>query len=91
MVLLQEQECLLSHGVQHFLRERFMTCSDDYRLFVCKKCGMMANVNPERGVYSCKPCSNTSHFAEVRVPYAAKLMMQELNTLSIATRFITSS
>jgi DNA-directed RNA polymerase II subunit RPB2 len=86
-----EQEALLSHGINAFLKERFLECSDNYRLFVCKKCGMMANVNPERSVYSCKPCNNTSHFAELRLPYACKLMMQELNTLSIATRFITSS
>jgi DNA-directed RNA polymerase II subunit RPB2 len=86
-----EQEVLSAHGILSFQKERFMECSDNYRVFVCKRCGMMANVHPDRGIYSCKPCRNTSHFAELRIPYAAKLMIQELQTLSIATRFITSS
>ena len=84
-----EVECHLAHGISSFLKERFMECSDNYRVFVCKKCGMMANVNPEEGIYSCKPCNNTTNFSEIRLPYAAKLLLQEIQTMSIATRFIT--
>jgi hypothetical protein len=84
-----EQEVNIAHGLQAFLKERFLESSDNYRVFVCKKCGMMANVNPERNIYACKTCKNTSHFAEIRIPYAAKLMFQELQTMAIATRFLT--
>ncbi len=49
-----ELECLWSHGALLFLKERFMECSDNFRIFICSDCGMMATVNPEQGVYHCK-------------------------------------
>ena len=64
-----------------------MECSDNYRVFVCVKCGMMATVNPERGIYFCKACKNITEFAEVRVPYAAKLLLHEIETMAIGARF----
>lgn len=84
-----EVECLLAHGVASFLKECFMECSDNYPINVCKRCGMMANVSAENGIYSCKPCNNTTHFVECRIPYSAKLLFQEIQTMSIGTRFIT--
>lgn len=84
-----EIECNWAHGIMHFLKERFMECSDNYRMFVCKRCGMMATVNPERNIYLCAPCANCTHFAEVRVPYAFKLLLQEIQTMGIGTRLLT--
>lgn len=85
-----EIECNWAHGIMHFLKERFMECSDNYRVFVCKKCGMMATaVNPERNIYSCKPCENTTHFAEIRIPYACKLLFQEVQAMGIGTKLLT--
>lgn len=84
-----EVECTWAHGTIHFLKERFMECSDNYRIFVCKKCGMMANVNPEKGIYNCKTCKNITHFSELRIPYASKLLFQEIQAMSIATKFLT--
>lgn len=83
-----EVECNWAHGTMQFLKERFMECSDNYRVFVCKKCGIMANVNPEKGIYSCKPCKNITSFSEIRMPYAAKLLFQEVQTMSIAAKFV---
>lgn len=84
-----ELECLWAHGTQSFLKERFMECSDNYRVFVCRQCGMMAPVNPELGLFYCRACKNVTDFAEVRIPYACKLLLQEVQTMSIGTRFIT--
>jgi DNA-directed RNA polymerase II subunit RPB2 len=84
-----EIECNWAHGVMHFLKERFMECSDNYRVFVCKECGMMATVNPERNIYRCNACQNSTHFAEVRIPYACKLLLQEIQTMGIGTRILT--
>ena len=33
---------------------------------------------------------NNTSFAEVKVPYACKLLMQELQTMSVAPRLITT-
>lgn len=83
-----EIECQWSHGMLHFLKERFMECSDNYRVFVCRSCGMMATCNPDRKIYSCSACSNITSFAEIRLPYACKLLFQEIQTMAIATKFL---
>lgn len=66
-----------------------MECSDNYRVFVCRSCGMMATVNPDKGIYSCRACKNVTHFAEVRMPYACKLLFQEVQAMGIGARFLT--
>lgn len=86
-----EIECLWTHGTQQFLKERIMECSDNYRVFACRKCGMMGIVNPQKKIYRCNSCKNNLDFGEIRIPYSAKLLIQEIQTMSIATRFITSS
>jgi DNA-directed RNA polymerase II subunit RPB2 len=88
-----EEEVHIAHGITSFLKERFMECSDNFRLFVCKTCNSIATAaSPENNIYVCKHCRNTAtHFAEIRIPYAAKLLFQELQTMAIGTKFLTSS
>ena len=85
-----EVECSWAHGTLQFLKERIMDCSDNYRLFICKKCNNIANVNPDKSIYQCHNCDNTTNFAEVRIPYASKLMLQEIQSMGISTKMITS-
>jgi replicative DNA helicase Mcm len=85
-----EIECNWAHGIMHFLKERFMECSDNYRVFVCKKCGVMATVNPEKNIFNCKNCKNINDFSEIRIPYACKLLFQEIQTMGIGTKFMTN-
>jgi DNA-directed RNA polymerase II subunit RPB2 len=85
-----EVECLWAYGNSSFLKEKFQDNADNYRIFVCQKCGMMANVNPDMSKYKCNQCKNNTHFSQIRVPYAFKLMIQEIETMSIGTRFIPS-
>lgn len=84
-----EIECNWAHGIMQFLKERIMECSDNYRVFVCKKCGLMCNVTPEKNIYQCRNCKNITHFSEVRMPYCMKLLTQEVQTMGIGTRFMT--
>lgn len=84
-----ELECNWAHGIFQFLKERLMECSDNYRVFVCKNCGNMANVNPEKNIYQCRNCKNITRFAELRIPYACKLLFQEIQTMGIGARFNT--
>lgn len=86
-----EIECAWAHGTQQFLKERFMECSDNYRVFICKNCGLMANVNPDRNIYMCKACKNNTNFAEIRIPYACKLLFHEIQTMGIGARFLTNT
>lgn len=82
-----EVECNWAHGTLNFLKERLMECSDNYRVYVCGKCGMMANVNPDKNIYMCRPCQNNTDFVQIRIPYACKLLFQEIQCMGIGTRF----
>jgi DNA-directed RNA polymerase II subunit RPB2 len=86
-----ETECACAHGAQQFLKERFMDCSDNYVIFTCKECGLMANVNTEKNIYYCKACKNNTNIAEIRIPYAAKLLFHEVQTMGIGARFLTGA
>jgi len=84
-----EVECNWAHGTSQFLKERFVECSDNYRSFVCKRCGNIANVNPTNDIYICHVCSNKTNFSEIRIPFASKLLFQEIQSMGINTKFIT--
>jgi DNA-directed RNA polymerase II subunit RPB2 len=80
--------CQYAHGMMHFLKERMMDCSDNYRVFVCNRCGMIAVANVERNSFQCNSCKNLTTFSEIRIPYAMKLLTQEIEAMGIATKFI---
>jgi len=81
-----ERDAMLGHGAAAFLKERMMDVSDNYRIFVCKTCGMMCPANPEKNIYKCNMCKSSADVKEVRIPYAAKLLFQELLAMSVAPR-----
>ena len=84
-----ELECNWAHGIFHFLKERLMECSDNYRVFLCKQCGFMANINPEKKIHMCKNCKNAIDFSEVRIPYSCKLLLQEIQSMAIGAKILT--
>jgi len=83
-----ERDCFIAHGTSNFLAERMLHVSDNYRVFICKKCGMHANVNTDKGIYSCKYCKNNTDIAQVRMPYAFKLLNQELYSMNVMMRYV---
>ena len=85
-----ERDCIISHGASAFLKERLLDVSDNYKVFVCNKCYMIGSVNEKKNIYKCDHCSNTTEFNEIRLPYACKLLLQELISMSIVPRLITS-
>jgi DNA-directed RNA polymerase II subunit RPB2 len=90
-----ERDVMIAHGASRFCRERLYDASDKYSINVCKKCGMTAAYNDgkKRGsdftIHLCRTCGNKTDFARVEVPYAFKLMSQELQTINVATRIMT--
>lgn len=81
-----ERDVIIAHGSSGFLKERMLDVADNYRIFVCKKCGLFCIVNPERNIWKCNICKNQTDIVQVRIPYAMKLLMQELMTMGIASR-----
>ena len=64
-----------------------MRCSDGYSITVCKQCGAVANGSPRTG-YTCRMCvKNAIEFAPIEIPYAAKLLAQELRAMCIQPAF----
>ena len=60
--------------------------TDKYKVHVCNKCGLFATYNSEKKIYLCNLCGNINNFVMVRIPYACKLLFQELQTMSIYPR-----
>jgi len=84
-----ERDCVAAHGIADFTKERLNECSDAFRCFSCRECGLLAIANPVEGVWLCRGCGNTTNFSAIQIPYASKLLFQELETMSISSRFIT--
>ena len=84
-----ERDCMCSHGASRFNKERLYDASDSFRVHVCKKCGLIAAYNDKRHIHHCRTCDNRVDFSYVEIPYACKLMFQELITMNIAPRIIT--
>jgi DNA-directed RNA polymerase II subunit RPB2 len=86
-----ERDCMIAHGAAEFLKERMMEASDNFQSFACRGCGLLGIVNPARGVFQCSACTSTTGFSQVRIPYAYKLFLQELESMNISSRLITES
>ena len=98
-----ERDVMIAHGMSKFCRERLYDVSDKYSTYVCRKCGMLAAYNDgsqktaipgretgsEFSVHLCNTCHNMTDFARVEIPYAYKLMSQELQTINVVPRLIT--
>jgi DNA-directed RNA polymerase beta subunit/intein/homing endonuclease len=85
-----ERDCMCSHGAARFNKGRLYDASDSYSVHVCKKCGMIAAYNDKKHIHICNTCENRTEFAYVEIPYACKLLFQELITMNIAPRLITN-
>ena len=82
--------CMISHGASKFTRGRMYDASDKYQVHACRKCGLIASYNDEMHIHHCRTCDNRTDFAYVEIPYACKLLFQELITMNIAPRVITN-
>ena len=86
-----ERDAMISHGASRFTRGRMYDASDKYHVYSCNKCGMIATYNDEMHIHICRTCENRVDFSYVEIPYACKLLFQELMTMNIAPRLMTSN
>lgn len=84
-----ERDCMLSYGASQWLRERLFRVSDYYSVHVCQLCGTICVADPKLNKYQCKGCDNDSRIAQVLMPYACKLLFQELMSMAILPRLGT--
>ena len=83
-----ERDAIVAHGASTFLKERMLDVSDNFRVFVCRKCGLLCTANPDRNIFKCNNCKNNADITQVRIPYSMKLLMQELMTMGVAPRMV---
>jgi len=84
-----ERDSAAAHGAARFTKERLFDVSDKYHVHACKKCGMIASYNDAVHIHRCRTCDNRTDFSYVEMPYACKLLFQELITMNIAPRIMT--
>ena len=82
-----ERDCMISHGSAKFLKERLFDISDAYRVHVCDACGTFAVANLNKNHFECKLCPKAT-ISQIHIPYAAKLLFQDLMTMQIIPKLI---
>ncbi len=83
-----ERDCLIAYGASQLLRERLMLSSDAHEVDVCESCGFMAF-----GRW-CQRCAKAgergSNVVRMTLPYAFKLLLNELGSMNVHTRLVVS-
>ncbi|KAF2722027.1 beta and beta-prime subunits of DNA dependent RNA-polymerase [Polychaeton citri CBS 116435] len=72
-----ERDCLIAYGASQLLLERLMLSSDAHEVDVCETCGMMGYQN------WCQTCQSSRGVVRMTLPYAAKLLIQELMSMNV--------
>ena len=67
-----ERDCLIGYGATQLLLERLMISSDKFEVNACQTCGLLGY----RGW--CTYCKSSKNVAQLTIPYAAKLLFQEV-------------
>jgi DNA-directed RNA polymerase subunit B len=79
-----EQQALVAHGASLLLKERYD--SDKVVIPICTKCGAVAVEDSVRNKIYCPMC-NSQDVEPVEISYAFKLLVDEIQSLHIKTKF----
>ena len=87
-----ERDALISYGVSEFMCDRLLDNSDPSVVTLCGTCGLLAHPEADgtqvRGrCATCKNCGAAAHVRDMRSPFSFRLLLQELQAMSIAVRF----
>ena len=76
-----ERDCLVGFGASCLLLERLMISSDLFLASICGKCGYLGMKD------FCQYCGDGSNMCDIKLPYAFKLLTQELMSMNIKVKF----
>lgn len=77
-----EKDCLIGYGASMLLLERLMISSDVFEVFVCETCGYIGYKG------WCQMCRSSKSMVPIKIPYACKLLFQELQAMNIMPRLM---
>jgi len=80
-----ENNAIIAHGLSSFIKESMMERSDKYPFFIDNNTNSIVGMNPKHGVYN-----DVKNYSQVHLPYAFKLLSQELQTMSIGMKLLTT-
>jgi DNA-directed RNA polymerase beta subunit len=80
---------IIAAGACYFLKDRLMDQSDEFDIWVCDICGLISVSNKDNNAAECRVCQ-TNKCSHVKIPFGAKLIIQELITLNIVPRILVS-
>ncbi|EDQ88087.1 uncharacterized protein MONBRDRAFT_26625 [Monosiga brevicollis MX1] len=75
-----ERDCLIGHGSSMLLLERLMISSDAFEVHACSQCGLLGSAG------WCQYCKSSRGISKLQLPYACKLLFQELQSMNIVPR-----
>ncbi len=78
-----ERDSLVGHGASMLVRDRLVEASDSHIVYVCNLCGHIGWYNKRKGIYECPIHGAEGDIKPVKVPYAFKLLLQELQSMAI--------
>jgi DNA-directed RNA polymerase III subunit RPC2 len=81
-----ERDCLIGYGASQLILERLMISSDQFEAQVCTKCGLLGFQHHITRRNACTLCKTEAEVATLKLPYACKLLFQELQSMNIAPR-----
>lgn len=81
-----ERDCLIAYGASMLIYERLMVSSDPFEVQVCRKCGLLGYYNYKLKTGICSTCKNGDNISTMKLPYACKLLIQELQSMNIVPR-----
>jgi len=78
---------MLGQGAAQFVRDRLLEQSDEYRVWICQICGIMVPVDKNGARKECPLCG-CNKIVRIKIPYGAKLVVQELMGMNIIPRIL---
>jgi DNA-directed RNA polymerase II subunit RPB2 len=84
-----EKDAMVAHGVGQMLKERMNETSDIHKTYVCDDCVRFASKVFDKDYYHCQGCNNSTRISAITIPYACKLLFQELTSVNILPRIKT--
>lgn len=86
-----EKDCILGQGAPSLAKDRLMDHSDAFQMWVCEHCGLQAILEKKDGESSTKMCNLciSRDVNLVKLPYATKLLSQELAGMNVMARILT--